>query len=367
MDTIPLFKVFMPAEAPSLVSTVLNSGFIAEGQMVERFTEEVQNFIGHPYVVPTNSCTSALTIAYKLAGVEAGSEVITPALTCVAGNEPIALLGAKPVWCDVERETGMVTADLIAPLITENTRAIYVLHKEGAPAEIEDIYSLGESCGVKVIEDAAHAFGAKRNGKNIGTTGDYVCFSFQAIKHITTGDGGALLCKSEEDYERAKKAKWFGIDRGNRQGRDVWREDIIEWGLKANMNDIAGALGLSQIAHVEEILSAFHRNGRRYDEIFSKMSGIKTLRRDNRDFQTYWGYTVLVENRAEVMKALTEAGIGCGQIHVRNDIYSMFAGERRDLPNTDWVDACELSLPCGWWVNEEIQDYIIDEVKKAVQ
>ena len=95
------------------------------------------------------------------------------------------------------------------------------------------------------------------------------------------------------------------------------------------------------------------------------MSGIKALRRDNRDFQTYWGYTVLVENRAEVMKALTGLALVAGK-YVRNDIYSMFAGERRDLPNTDWVDACELSLPCGWWVNEEIQDYIIDEVK-AVQ
>ena len=142
------------------------------------------------------------------------------------------MLGAKPVWADVDRRTGMLTADKIEPLINSNTRAIYILHKEGAPAEVEEIYSLAKSHNIRVIEDAAHAFGAKRKDKRIGSFGDFVCFSFQAIKHITTGDGGALLCGNEDDFIRAKKLKWFGIDRDARIGRDVWREDIDDWGFK---------------------------------------------------------------------------------------------------------------------------------------
>lgn len=367
LSSIPLFKVFMPPEAEADMANTLQSGFLAEGAKVKAFTDEVARFIGNPRVVMTNSCTMALSIAFKLAGIGPGTEVVTTALTCVAGNEPIAMLGGKAVWADVDRETGMITAETIEPLITPRTRAIYVLHKEGAPAEIEDIYALAKAHNLKVIEDAAHAFGAMRRGWKIGAKGDFICFSFQAIKHITTGDGGALLCADPEDYKRAKKAKWFGIDRDAREGRDVWHEDIPDWGFKGNMNNIAGTLGLAQMRHVDWILGRFHENGRRYDAAFSNMPGITTLKRDPDDFQTYWGYTVLVKDRPVLMKRLAEAGIGCGQIHVRNDHYSMFDAERRALPNTDWFDARELSLPCGWWVEREQQEFIIETVRKAVQ
>lgn len=366
-DTIPLFKVFMPPEAEVAMARTLQSGFLAEGAQVRAFASAIGDFVGNPRVVAVSSCTMGLTIAFKLAGVGPGTEVITTALTCVAGNEPIAMLGAKVIWADVDRTTGMVTAQAIEPLITPRTRAIYVLHKEGAPAEIEDIYALAKVRGLKVVEDAAHAFGAKRSGWRLGSKGDFVCFSFQAIKHITTGDGGALLCGDEEDYIRAKKAKWFGIDRDARAGRDVWHEDISEWGFKGNMNDIAGTLGLVQMAHVDWILQRFHENGRRYDALLSGVPGITTLKRNPADFQTYWGYTFLVENRSAVLERVKEAGIAAGQIHVRNDHYSMFGGERRDLPNTDWFDAREMSVPCGWWVDGDRLDHIVEVLKKSVR
>ncbi|KLN58958.1 hypothetical protein WH96_20255 [Kiloniella spongiae] len=357
----------MPPEAPEMMVETLKSGFLAEGRKVKAFTQVISDFIGNPRVVPVNSCTMGLTIAFKLSGVRPGAEVISTPLTCVAGNEPIQMLGGKVVWADIDRSTGMVTAETIAPLISPRTCAIYILHKEGAPAELEEIYALAKKHNLKVIEDAAHAFGAKRGNKKIGAMGDFVVFSFQAIKHITTGDGGALLCGSDDDYHKAKKTKWFGIDRDAREGRDVWREDIPDWGFKGNMNDIAGTLGLSQIAHVDWILDGFHQNGRRYDKLLANQTGITTLKRNLSDFQTYWGYTVLVENRDRVIARLNEQGIGASQIHIRNDHYSMFDSERCELPNTDWFDAHELSLPCGWWVNEDDQDYIIDILKKAVQ
>lgn len=364
---IPLFKVFMPPEATAMMAHTLASGFLAEGPKVKAFAGEIARFIGNPRVVPVNSCTMALTIAFKLAGVGPDTEVISTPLTCVAGNEPIRMLGARPVWADVDLSTGMVTAETIEPLITSKTRAIYLLHKEGAPAEVENIYALAKAHRLRVVEDAAHAFGAKRRDDRIGAIGDLVCFSFQAIKHITTGDGGALLCGNEEDYQRARKAKWFGIDRDAREGRDVWREDIADWGFKGNMNDVAGTLGLAQIKHIEWILDRFHRNGRRYDALLQDIPGVRTLRRDPLDYQTYWGYTVLIDNRDAVVAALAEAGIAASQIHVRNDHYTMFGADRRSLPNTDWFDARELSIPCGWWVGQEDQDRIIDVLKKAVR
>jgi perosamine synthetase len=364
---LPLFKVFMPPEAVDMMAETLNSGFLAEGAKVAAFADQIAQFVGNPRVVPVSSCTMALTIAFKLSGVGPGTEVISTPLTCIAGNEPIRMLGGRPVWADVDRSTGMVTAENIEPLISSQTRAIYIVHKEGAPAEVEDIYALAKDHGLRVIEDAAHAFGAKRRTQRIGAIGDFVCFSFQAIKHVTTGDGGALLCSNDKDYQLAKKAKWFGIDRDARKGRDVWHEDIPDWGFKGNMNDIAGTLGLAQIKHIDWILEKFHHNGRRYDALLKDVPGIRILRRDPLDYQTYWGYTVLVENRNAVIDALTKAGIDAAQIHVRNDHYSMFTSDRRDLPNTDWFDARELSIPCGWWVKEDDQVRIIEVLKKAVQ
>lgn len=364
---IPLFKVFMPPDAPAMVSETLVSGNLAEGSKVRAFQSKIAEFIGNPFVVPVNSCTTALSIAFKISGAGPGTEVISTPLTCVAGNVAIRMLGSCPVWADVDRATGMVTAETIEPLITAKTRAIYILHKEGAPAQVEAIYRLAKHHGLRVVEDAAHAFGAKRRGDRIGSIGDFVCFSFQAIKHITTGDGGALLCRNEKDFLKAKKAKWFGVDRDSREGRDVWREDIGDWGFKGNMNDIAGTLGLAQIRHIEWILDRFHRNGRSYDALLRGIPGIQILERDPLDYQTYWGYTLLVEKRNAVQSLLAEQGIGASQIHIRNDRYSMFGAERRNLPNTDWFDAREISIPCGWWVEPNDQDKIVEILKKSIR
>jgi dTDP-4-amino-4,6-dideoxygalactose transaminase len=357
----------MPPEAPAMIADTLNSGFLAEGSKVKAFAAEIARFIGNSRVVPVNSCTTALTIAFKLSGIGPNTEVISTPLTCVAGNEPIRMLGGQVSWADIDPSTGMLTAKTIEPLITPKTRAIYLLHKEGAPAEVEDIYALAKSYGLRVVEDAAHAFGAKRRRDRIGAIGDFVCFSFQAIKHITTGDGGALLCSNEEDYQSAKRAKWFGIDRDAREGRDVWHEDITDWGLKGNMNDLAGTLGLAQIRHIEWILDRFHQNGRRYDSLLENIPGLQTLRRDPFDYQTYWGYTVLVEKRDRVREALSKAGVSASQIHVRNDRYSIFQSGNKLLPNTNWFDARELSIPCGWWIEQNDQDKIVDIIKKAAR
>ncbi len=358
--TVPLFKVFMPPEAEKILFDTLTSGFLAEGPNVEKFKNLLITFLGNPRVVPVNSCTTALTIAFKLAGVCPGTEVISTPLTSIAGNVPIKMLGGEVVWGDIDPETGMITAETILPLINDKTKAIYVLHKEGSPAKMDAIYDLARKFNLRVVEDAAHAFGAKRGNNKIGSVGDLICFSFQAIKHITTGDGGALVCGDEEDFLRAKKLKWFGIDRDSREGRDVWHEDIREWGFKGNMNDIAAGIGLAQMKHVNWILDRFHQNGRRYDSLFRGIPGVKTLKRDPLDFQTYWGYTLLVENRSKVVEALASAGVEAKQIHVRNDIYSMFMKERKPLPAVDWFDKRELAIPCGWWVNTKDQDRIVE-------
>ena len=160
---IPLFKVFVPKEAEKNVKNTLYSGFLAEGKKVNAFSRKISKYLKNPHVVLTNSCTMAITMAYKIAGVGPNTEVITTPLTCIAGNIPIVSLGAKPIWADICRKTGMVTAENIRPLITKKTRAIYILHKEGSPANLDDIYALKRyNNKIRIVEDAAHAFGAKK-------------------------------------------------------------------------------------------------------------------------------------------------------------------------------------------------------------
>ena len=368
----PLFKVFQPEGVDAALRETLYSGFIAEGQKTAEFGRLVADFIGNPRTVVMNSCTTAITIAYRLAGVGPGTEVISTALTCVASNEPILQLGAVPVWADVDPATGMVTAGTVAPLINARTRAILVLHKEGDPARLAEILELAQRHNVKVVEDAAHAFGARYRGGKIGSRGDFACFSFQAIKHITTGDGGALTCGSEQDYLRARRLKWFGVDRNARRGesslendaRDL-QDEAVEWGYKGNMNDIAATIGIEQMKHVDRVLEAFHGNGIAYSRLLAGTPGLSLVPRSTEDYGTYWAYCLLAENRGGLIRKLAEHGVAAGQIHARNDTYRMFRESRRDLPGVDHFAARELCIRCGWWVSRDERERIASVIKSG--
>lgn len=361
----PLFKVFQPEKIGEALAETFNSGFIAEGAKSAQFQQEVGRFLHNPQTILMNSCTMAITVAYRLCGVVAGSEVVTTPLTCVASNQPILSLGAKAVWADCDRSTGMITAETIKPKITDKTKAILVLHKEGDLARMDEILTLAQSYGIKVIEDAAHAFGARYKNRPVGTVGDFACFSFQAIKHITTGDGGALSCKSEEDFLRGKRLKWFGVDRDVRTDISPWEQDVQEWGYKGNLNDIASTIGLSQIKHAHEIVSRFHAVGERYNKLLRDVPGVTQIKRDNSDYSSYWAYCLVVENRKGLIAKLHEHEIGAAQIHPRNDIYSMFEVSKCHLPETDWFNSRELSIPSGWWVTDEEQARIVEVIKSG--
>jgi len=365
MRTTPLFKVFMPQSVIPAIEKTLFSGYIAEGEKVAQLRKIISEYLGNPRTVLTNSCTMALTIAYRLSNVGPGDEVISTPLTSVASNEPILSLGAKPVWVDVDPSTGMVDPSAIEDLITERTRAILVLHKEGDPARITKILKIADRYKLKVIEDAAHAFGAKYKGVKIGNHGDFICFSLQAIKHITTGDGGVLVCKSEEDFKRAGRMKWFGVDKENPGSDDPWLADLTDWGYKGNMNDIAATIGIEQMKHIDNILREFNRYGHMYSKFLHGIPGINIIERDPEDFSTFWAYCLLAENRDGLVRKLNENGIGAGQIHPRNDVYSIFATSKRELPNVDYFSERELSLPCGWWVGDEELKRICDVIRSG--
>jgi dTDP-4-amino-4,6-dideoxygalactose transaminase len=372
---IPLFKVHMPVdEVLVAIREVLESGFVNEGQQVSDFQKALMGFLGVRYLVLVNSCTSALTIAYKLSGVGPGTEVITPAMTCVATNTPIVNLGAKIVWADIQPDTGSVDPADIERKITERTRAIVYVNWAGTPCHLEAIQAIGRRKGIPVIQDGAHAFGATWNGRPISDFADFTCLSFQAIKHLSSGDGGALICSDEQKFGLARKMKWFGYDRdavkdekGEWKGQR-WSADILpnEVGYKFNMNNISAAIGIAQMKHIGALLNTHRSNAATYNEAFRGSEYIKSLRIPAQAQSSYWVYTCLFqgreESRDELIERLNAEGIAVGLVHLPNDMYSAFEEFKADLPGTNAFSASQISLPCGWWVSPVDCRYIAARV-----
>lgn len=362
---IPLFKVFMSKNIIKPLKEVLYSGYVTEGEKTKQFENALAKFIGNEKVLSLNSCTSALQLALRLAGVQYGDEVITSPLTCVATNSPVLASGAKIKWADINPATGNIDYKLIEKNITKKTRAILYVHWGGDPADIDEINKIAKKYKLKVIEDAAHAFGAEYKGKKIGNHSDFVCFSFQAIKHLTTVDGGCLFCKSKDDYLRGKKLRWFGIDREARKAELFWDYNIEEYGYKFHMNNITATIGIEQLKYIDLILEKHCQNANYYLKELQSIKKITHLKRQLYVKSVFWVFTMLVDDREEFVKLMKKHNIDTSVVHIRNDYYDVFKQFKANLPGVDKFTARYLSIPCGWWVTKKDAKYIVDVIKKG--
>lgn len=352
----------MAPSASDAVSTVLQSGYIAQGPAVEQFENQLARLFGTNDLVTVNSGTSALHLALHLIGVGPGDEVITTAQTCVATNGGIVLRGATPVFVDVDPHSGLIDPDAVKSAITPKTKAIIAVDWAGHPCE----YDALKSHGIPVIQDAAHAVGTVYQSKHIAQTGgDYVCFSFQAIKHLTTGDGGALVVPTDQ-LERARRLRWFGLERNPEGVRHRFEQDIAESGYKFHMNDIAAAIGLANLPHLAGILERHALNALQLHAMLKGVSGIQLPPKDLRS--SWWLFTVKVEDPYAFGDRMAERGIMCSPVHARNDRMTTF-GEARcvgDLKGLEEFARMQISIPVGWWVTEEDLEEIAEAVEGAL-
>jgi dTDP-4-amino-4,6-dideoxygalactose transaminase len=213
-----------------------------------------------------------------------------------------------------------------------------------------------------VIEDAAHAFGATYHGRRIGSHSDFVCFSFQAIKHLTTGDGGALVCRDTEAYKRGKLLRWFGIDRESDRRDLRCEEDVKDWGYRFQMNDIAATIGLQQLEFVADLRKRHRENGSYYRDRFKNLEKLTLLDYQNDREGSYWLFTVLVSDRINFMDQMARAGVSVSQVHARNDLHTVFREFKRTLPGVTDFSARQVSIPVGWWISEGEREFIADAV-----
>jgi dTDP-4-amino-4,6-dideoxygalactose transaminase len=375
-DVIPLFWPHITQKMRDNAGAQLQTRWLGQGPRVDefegRFNSEVLEDKG--YSVAVNSGTSALHLAYKLAiekyfpdaGKKLGGHVICPVFTCTATNLPWLYMGMDIVWADIDPVSMNISADSVEALINSETRAISVVHYGGYPADMERLSAIAAKWGIPIIEDAAQALGGVFQGSPIGTISDYTAFSFQAIKHITTGDGGLLALTDQNDLAKAKRVRWFGIDRAGKQN-GTWENDITEIGYKYQMTDIAASLGLGGLDDLQNVME--HRTSllARYESNLEGNSSARLLvlpeEQKNNSTHAAWLATVVVEEgRNELREALRAANIESNPVHFRNDIYTVFEEAVGECPVMDSIDGKYLCLPLH--TNMSLSD--VDRVSEVI-
>ena len=383
---IPLFKVFMSEDVLKPLNDVLMSGFITQGSKVDEFENLLQKYIGNPYVLTLNSATAGLTLALRLMknkdetmnwpGFDEDEDIVlTPALTCFATTASILANNVKIRWLDVDLNTSNIDIDDLKSKLSEKTKVIYVVHWGGNPVDLDSLkevqeYSL-QKFGFKpmIVEDCAHAFGAEYDGKKIGSSENICVFSLQAIKHLTTGDGGIITLPNEKLYERCKLLRWYGIDRDKRnyKGKDFRLEnDITEYGYKFHMNDINATIGMYNLPHMDYLLEKNRKNAAYLDENLKQIKGIKLMYNNPKCNSAYWLYSIRVlnNNKYQFMEKMKDVGIMTSQVHNRNDINSCVKDYNEILPNLDIFEKELVCLPIGWWLTQDNLQHIVDTILK---
>ena len=361
------FNVHISSKSIDYVKQVMESGWVSEGQKVMEFESELQQCLGLTNPVAVNSGTSALHLALVLADVGPGDEVVLPAQTFVATGLVILMQNATPVFADIDPLTGNISPASIAQKITPRTKAIMPVHWGGYPCDMDEINTLASKHGITVIEDAAHALGATYKGKPIGAISRLTAFSFQAIKHLTTGDGGALCCLDERDAHHAFTKRWFGIDRANSQssilGERIYDIDAI--GYKYHMNDLSAALGLGNLEDFPERLARRQVIASIYRQQLQGVTGLQLLKLKEDRTSSYWLFTILVENRENFIRKLAQKGIPASVVHLRIDHNSVFGGMRDDLPGQAEFNERQVAIPVHEGLKPEEVDLIVKEIKSG--
>ena len=378
-EQIPLFKVFMSENAGPEVTKILNSGYIGQGAKVEEFESNLKDFFNQDYVVTLNSGTSGLHMALNLLkgkngkwpGFEDGDEVLATSLTCTASNFPILANNLKIKWVDVDPTTLNMDLDDLARKISPRTKAIMLVHWGGYPNDLDKIKEIQNKCyelygfNPAVIEDGAHSFGSKYKGKYLGNHGNIVMYSLQAIKHITSIDGGLLILPHQNLYDRAKLQRWYGIDRDSNRKDFRCEADIEEWGFKFHMNDVCATVGIENLKFSDKIIGSHQSNAKYYDQNLQNIQGLTTLTRHEGHESAFWIYSMLVDDRDGFYKWMKECNIVVSQVHERNDKHTCVSDYRSPLPTLDKTIGKVVSIPVGWWVNDENREYIVDCIKKG--
>jgi len=367
-------------EEPEIAEIVacLRSGWIGTGPRVHRFERMLEDYVGVSHVRCVSSCTAALILAMKVAGVGPGDEVILPAMTFVASANAVVHVGGTPVLVDSEPGTGLIDLDAAEAAITPRTKAMMPVHLAGRPVDMDRVNAIRDEHGLLVVEDAAHALGAAWRGTQIGGHGNLTAYSFYVTKNITTGEGGALATEDEDVAAAVERLALHGLSLGAWQrfsDAGFKHYDVEEPGFKFNMMDIQAALGIRQLPRLDEWIDRRAEIWERYDELLRDVPVDAPLRPGGEMRHARHLYQVLVArdadvSRDELLDRLTAAGVGVGVhyrgVHLHPYYRERFGIDPGSLPIATDLSHRTLSLPLGPALTESDQLRVADALARAL-
>lgn len=348
---ITLFKPFMP-DTPDM-SNILQSGSLAYGSYTKQFEERLRCLFNTDYLLVTNSFGTAVSVVLGVLDIGFDDEVIASPMACLASTQPYMSSGVKIRWADVDPKRGTLSPESVEKQITRNTRAIIHNHFCGYPGHIDEINAIGKRYGIPVIDDGIECLGSEYKGKLIGNCGtDITVFSLTAVRFCNCIDGGIIIFKKKEDFEKAVLIRDCGIDRT--RFRDEIGEispdcDISVIGYSATMSNVNGYIGLKQTDCLDELLCKHRKQAEKWRDYFSEQSEYRPIYCDNSN-PNYWVFGILTDNKRETILKFRDLGYYASGVHIRNDLYSVFGKQQIELPGVDEFYNSFVALPCGWWM-----------------
>jgi dTDP-4-amino-4,6-dideoxygalactose transaminase len=369
MEKIPVFLPYIDNETKSHLNDALDIGWLGMGAGTKEFEERIASFLNlkNRFVVATNTGTSALHIALKVAGVGPGDEVITTSFNYVADHQAIRMTGAEVVMCDISEKNLGMDPKKIEKLITSKTKAIIPLHFAGIPCDQKEIFQIAKKHGLRVIEDAMHAFGTKIDGEKIGSYGDITCFSFDPVKVITSIDGGCVIVNTKQEEEKLHHLRFLGVDKDTIErykNKRSWDYDVVSEGYRYHLTNIMASVGISQIKKVDQFISSRQNVCKQFNNAFKIISEIKIPNTNFNEISPFiYSIRVLNNKREQLIQHLNNLGIDVGIHFIPVHKHSNFKEcKKDDMVITEKITDEVLTLPLHSNMKKEFVDRVIKGV-----
>lgn len=364
---LPVSKPSIGNEELQEIKKVFESNWLGMGSVVYEFESKIKEYLNAKNTIAVNTGTSALHIALEAFGISEGDEVIVPSLTFCGTIQAITALKALPVFCEVEPDTLNIDVEDAKGRITSKTKAVMPVHYCGRPCDMHTLLEIGKDYGLIIIEDAAHAFGSSYKGSKIGSFGDAACFSFDPIKNITCGEGGAVVLSRDDIAEVIRRKRLLGIDRDTwhrYKNERSWFYEVTTQGYRYHMSNINAAIGLAQFKKLDVFIQKKRNVAGAYNQQFKDLKGIKLLKWDASETAPF-SYIIRVMDgrRDELAEFLKGKGVGTGINYIPNHIQPYFQQYAGRLPVTEKIWKEILTLPLYYDMSESDIDLVIQSVK----